>query len=162
MNISMIAAIGKNRELGYRNQLLWHISADFKRFKEITSGHTVIMGLRTFESIGSKPLPNRRNIVLSDIPISTDQNIIVAKSVNEVLNLIDPAEEVFIMGGASVYAQFMPLANKLYLTCVHKEYIADTWFPEYSMSEWELLDETPVSGDEKAGVDYTYVTLCRK
>jgi dihydrofolate reductase len=162
MNISMIAAIGKNRELGYRNELLWHISADFKRFKSITTGHTVVMGLRTYESIGSRPLPNRRNIILTDRPLETEPIVLQAGSVDEVLKMIDPEGETFIMGGASVYKQFLPLSQKLYLTLVHKEYLADTWFPEIEMDDWEVIEQTKVTGDEKAGVDYTYLTLRRK
>jgi dihydrofolate reductase len=162
MNISMIAAIGKNRELGYRNDLLWHIPADFKRFKNITIGHTVVMGLRTIESIGSRPLKNRRNIVLTDQPMKPVPDIVLASSVDEVLKMIDPMEETFIMGGASVYKQFMPLSQKLYLTLIRKEYLADTWFPEYNMSEWEVLEHTEIKDDEKAGVEYTFITLQRK
>jgi dihydrofolate reductase len=162
MNISMIAAIGKNRELGYRNELLWHISADFQRFKSITTGHTVVMGLRTFQSMGNKPLSNRRNIVISDQPLDSFKDILLAGSIDEVLTMIDPHEETFIIGGASIYAQFLPLSQKLYLTYVHKEYLADTWFPAFNTDDWKILEHTDVTDDEKAGVDYTFVTLQRK
>jgi dihydrofolate reductase len=162
MNISIIAAIGKNRELGYQNNLLWHISADFKRFKSITLGHTVIMGLRTFESMGSRPLANRRNIILSDQPLQPAPDIILAGSIPEVLNMIDANEESFIIGGATLYTQFLPLANKMYLTRVHKEYTADTYFPEFDGKEWKVIEQKDLTGDEAAGVDYTFITLIRK
>lgn len=142
MKISIIAAIGKNRELGKANKLLWHIPEDLKRFKQITSGHAVIMGQRTFESIG-RLLPDRTNIILTheaDV-FSKDSrlhgnNLTKSKVVSSVDEALHEAkrvekEEVFVIGGGMIYKQFLPLADKLYLTLVEGEYEADTFFPDY-------------------------------
>jgi len=142
MIISIIAAIGKNRELGKNNKLLWHIPEDIKRFKKLTTGHAVIMGQRTFKSIG-KLLPNRTNIILTheksvfslDSCLRGNDNttMIVVSSIKEAIKEAKYVEknEVFVIGGGMIYKQFLPLADKLYLTIVESEYEADTFFPEY-------------------------------
>lgn len=166
MLISIIAAIGKNRELGKNNQLLWHISEDLKRFKEVTSGHVVIMGRKTYESIG-KPLPNRLNIIISRDPSFKIQNCIVVHSLEEALDVakrkpayatsfakaskvkkasVGKEEEIFVIGGASVYAQAMNFADKLYLTIVDQEFDADAFFPDYSMFKRKVFEKKFVSG----------------
>lgn len=131
--ISLIAAIGKNRELGKDNKLIWHIPEDLKYFHDKTKGHVVIMGRNTFESIG-KPLPDRINIVLSrdlDLEIC---DCIVVDSLKKALEIANEREkeEIFIIGGARVYADSLPLANKLYLTIINKSSDADVYFPDYS------------------------------
>lgn len=131
--ISLIAAIGKNRELGKDNKLIWHIPEDLKYFHDKTNGHVVIMGRNTFESIG-KPLPNRINIILSrdlDLEIS---DCIVADSLKKALEIAHEREkeEIFIIGGAKVYTDSLPFANKLYLTIINSESDADVYFPDYS------------------------------
>jgi dihydrofolate reductase len=162
MRIAMIAAMGENRELGMNNDLLWHISDDLKRFKRITSGHTVIMGRQTFESIGSRPLPKRRNIVLSR-NTTTDQNDVeYAASVDEVLKKVAEEDLVFVIGGAKIYELFLPQANVLHLTHVHSTYMADCYFPDFPKDEWELVERVDVNDDEQAGVNYSYLTLHRK
>lgn len=133
--VSIIAAIGaKNRELGKDNKLLWHIPEDLKRFKEITKGHPVIMGRKTFESIG-KPLPNRTNIVISHKRRRLTK-LVVAESLKEAIdkgkNALG-AEEIFIIGGGQIYRQAIGIADKLYLTVVKGNFEADTFFPDYSM-----------------------------
>jgi dihydrofolate reductase len=160
MNLSIIAAIGKNHELGYQNKLLWHIPADLKRFKTITSGHTVIMGMKTFESIGSKPLPNRRNIVLTHRDLKSD-TVIIANSIRQIFELIDNNEETFILGGALLYRQLLPMTRKMYLTHIEKEYSADTFFPAFDRNDWNVIENIRVSGDKKAGVDYSFITYLR-
>lgn len=137
--ISIIAAIGKNRELGKDNKLLWHIPEDAKRFKDLTSGHVVIMGRKTYESLPEKfrPLPNRINIVVTRNPTFTKINqLIVVGSIEEAIRLAQdkmPSKEIFIIGGASIYEQGIKYSDKLYLTLVEKEYPdADTFFPDYS------------------------------
>ena len=162
VKISMIAAIGMNREIGYRNDLLWHIPADLKRFKNITSGHTVIMGRKTFESIGCKPLRNRKNIVITTQKQFHAQGVEIVHSVDEALEHIKHIDEVFILGGAAIYKQFMPYADTLYLTLVKKEYKADTFFPEYNLGDWEISEFQKIINDEDAGVDYSFITLTRK
>lgn len=135
MKISIIAAIGLNRELGKDNKLLWHIPEDFKRFKKITAGHPVIMGRKTFESIGH-PLPNRLNMVVTRKKnYQAPPKVVVFNSLEKALKTAKKQKtaEVFIIGGASIYAQAIKFANKLYLTLVEKEFPqADTFFPDYS------------------------------
>lgn len=137
----MIAAIAReNRAIGKDNRLLWHIPEDFKRFKELTSGHAIIMGENTFKSIG-RPLPNRTNIVLSQTEGFAPEGVVVVRSIDEALDAAKQceAEEVFICGGASVYRQFLPLADRLYLTLVEGDFEADTFFPEYAKEFTNVL-----------------------
>ncbi len=146
--ISIIAAIGKNRELGKNNKLLWHIPEDFKRFKDLTSGNVVIMGRKTYESLPEKfrPLPNRINIVVTRNPnFTTIHQLIVVGSIEEAIRQAQDkmsSKEVFIIGGASIYEQGIKYADKLYLTLVEKEYPdADTFFPDYSQFSKIILEE---------------------
>lgn len=141
--ISIIVAIADNMAIGKNNDLLWHIPADLKRFKRITGGHTVIMGRRTWESLPLRPLPNRRNIVITDIPGEQIEGCEMAYSVGEAISKCDPLEENFIIGGASVYSQFLPHADRLYLTWVRKSFDADVFFPPIDFSQWKLI-----SGEE--------------
>ncbi|MES2416495.1 MAG: dihydrofolate reductase [Patescibacteria group bacterium] len=130
MKISIIAAIGKNNELGKENKLLWHLPADLKHFKEITSGNPVIMGRKTFESIG-KALPNRRNIIVTRDKNYKIEGIEIAHSLEEALTICKDGNEVFIIGGAEIYKQAMVFADKLYITEVEAEdKKADAFFPE--------------------------------
>lgn len=130
--ISIICAIGENREIGKNNQLLWHISEDFKHFKRITLGHVIVMGQKTFESIG-KPLPNRTNIVLSNDESFKRDDVVISRSLDDALIKARELEkeEIFICGGGSVYAQTIDMADKLYLTVIRGDFKADTFFPEY-------------------------------
>jgi len=147
--ISIIAAIGKNRELGKDNKLLWHIKKDLQHFKKITFGHPVIMGRKTFESIG-KPLPDRINIVVTRqnpqgvkaIPPLRWKSVIICPSLNEAINYAktNNQKEIFIIGGASIYQQAISLADKLYLTLVNNNFDADVFFPDYSMFKQLVSD----------------------
>lgn len=161
-NISIIAAIGQNNELGKDNDLLWHISEDLKRFKRLTSGHMVIMGRKTFNSIHNKPLPNRRNIVITSDKEMNFPNIEIAHSFEKAIDFTAKEKEVFILGGAKIYEQFLPHTQKMYLTRVHKTYHADTFFPEFDTSDWIEIERIDITDDEKAGVDYSFFTLERK
>lgn len=160
-NLSMIAAVGKNLELGYKNQLLCHLPIDLKHFKEITSGHTVIMGDRTWESLPKKPLPNRRNIVvtLDDVTFTDCETV---HSIEDALKLIENEEEAFIMGGATMYRLFLPYAEKLYLTRIQSSFTADVFFPTIKEDEWTLSDSVFVPKDEKNNYDLYFQTLIRK
>lgn len=131
--ISIIAAIGKNRELGKDNKLLWNISEDMKRFKKLTIGHPVIMGRTTYESIG-KPLPYRTNIIVTRNPDFKSEDAIITHSVEEAIEVAKKysRKEIFIIGGAQIYAQGLKFADKLYITLVHGEFEADAYFPDYS------------------------------
>lgn len=159
--ISIIAAIGKNHELGKNNDLLWHISADLKRFKKITSGHPVIMGRKTFNSINNKPLPNRRNIIITHSVRYAFPDVEIVHSVTEALKKIGDDEEVFILGGATIYEQFLPFTDKMYLTLIDKEYDADTFFPRFDPEQWKTLENISITDDNQAGVKYSFITLQR-
>ncbi|HAR99522.1 MAG: Dihydrofolate reductase [Candidatus Moranbacteria bacterium GW2011_GWC2_37_73] len=154
--ISIICAIAKNRAIGKNNQLLWHIKEDFKFFKEKTSGHVIVMGQKTFESIG-KPLPNRTTIVLSNDPDCNIEGVIMARTFDEVFAKAREIEkeEVFICGGGSVYAQTIGMADKLYLTVVKGNFDADVFFPEYS--EFTKVVSERKSSDEN--FEYTFLEL---
>jgi dihydrofolate reductase len=152
--ISIIVAIAENMAIGKNNDLLWHIPADLKRFKRITSGHTVIMGKRTWNSLPRRPLPNRRNIVITDIPGEQVEGCEMAYSINEAIAKCNPEEENFIIGGASVYRQFLPHASRLYLTWVHKSFDADVFFPEIDFSQWKSISKEEFEADEVN--DFTY------
>jgi len=159
--ISIIVAIAENLAIGKNNDLLWHIPADLKRFKRITSGHPVIMGKRTWESLPRRPLPNRRNIVITDIPGEKIEGCEMAYSINEAVAKCNPAEENFIIGGASVYRQFLPHAHRLYLTLVQKSFDADVFFPEIDFSQWKLISKEEFLPDEINDFTYTNETYDR-
>lgn len=156
--LSLIAVIGKNRELGKDNALLWHIPGDLPRFKKLTSGHPVIMGKNTYLSIG-RPLPDRTNIVVST-SLLTQEGIHVASNVKDALNIANRApgsSEIFIIGGGTLYTQTIDKADILYLTIVDATAQADTFFPDYSNFKKIISSETQHNG----GYTYSYVTLKR-
>jgi dihydrofolate reductase len=155
--ISIIVAIAKNFAIGKDNQLLWHISADLKRFKKITEGHQVIMGKLTYESLPVRPLPNRKNIVISDNPEDAFEGCITVHSIEEAIELCSEQEESFIIGGGSIYRQFLPLCNKLYLTLVNKDFEADTFFTHLDLSQWHLTEREDHGPDDKNDFSYSFV-----
>jgi len=154
--ISIICAIAENRAIGKNNDLLWHIPEDFKHFKEKTMGHVIVMGQKTFESIG-KPLPNRTTIVLSNDPVCNIEGVIMARTFDEVFAKAREIEkeEVFICGGGSVYAQTIGMADKLYLTVVKGDFEADVFFPKYD--EFKRVVSERKSNDEN--FEYTFLEL---
>jgi len=158
-NISIIVAIASNNAIGRDNKLLWHISADLKRFKKLTTGNTIVMGKRTFESLPAKPLPNRRSIVITDVAVEQIEGCIMAYSIEEAIEKMDGEKENFIIGGGSVYRQFLPFANRLYLTVVKKDFEADTFFPEIDFSEWETLQQ---EDHLEEALPYFFIDLKRK
>ena len=135
--ISIIAAVARNWAIGRNNRLLWHIPEDFRWFKKHTAGHPVVMGKRTWESLPLKPLPGRKNIVITHDPRDCFTGAICVGSIEESLNQMDTGGENFIIGGGMVYRQFLPLAQKIYLTVVDKEFDADVWFPEPDARKWK-------------------------
>jgi dihydrofolate reductase len=160
MIISIIVAIGENHAIGKNNQLLWHMPNDLKHFKTITSGRTIIMGRKTFDSVG-KPLPRRRNIVVTrqDIEIPGCE---VVKSIDEGLALCAHDDEVFIGGGAEIYRQAMAKTDRIYLTIIHKEFEADTFFPEIDYLQWQEVSREDFEPDEKNPLPYSFIQLNRR
>ena len=148
--ISIIVAVAENGVIGDRNALLWHISEDLRRFKTLTSGHPVVMGRKTYESLG-RPLPNRRNVVISrqETQIAGCE---VVHSLDEALGLFSADEEVFIIGGAQIYAAALPIADRFYLTRVGHSYEGDTRFPDWNPAQWKLV----ASERFECGAEYPY------
>jgi dihydrofolate reductase len=160
-NISIIVAIAQNFAIGKNNDLLFHLPHDLKRFKEITTGKTLIMGRNTLLSLPKWPLPNRRHIVISDKIDECFDGCEVVSSIDEALEKVKDEQEAFVIGGGMVYRQFYPMASKLYLTLVHKDFDADVFFPEIDYTQWreETRDD---HYDEKNGFNYSYIDLVRK
>jgi dihydrofolate reductase len=159
MIISIVVAIAENNAIGKNNQLLWHLPADLKHFKQITTGHTVIMGRKTYDSVG-KPLPNRRNIIITRQDI-TIEGCEVAKSIEDALALCAGEEEVFIIGGAEIYKQSIHLADRIYLTIVHQKFDGDSYFPEINYGQWVETTREDHQPDEKNKLPYSFITLER-
>ena len=154
--ISLIAAIGKNNELGKKNALLWNLPADMKHFRETTSGHTVIMGQKTFESIG-RPLPNRRNIVLTQDKNLKIAGVEIVYSPEEVENLLDKDTENFVIGGGMIYKLFIDKADRLYITHVDASFPdADTFFPEIIPVVWNEISHQEHKKDSENPFNYTF------
>lgn len=181
--ISIISAVAKNRVIGSKNGLPWHLPADFKYFKEKTTGKVLILGLNTFKSIGQKPLPNRKHVILcdkSDYKVPGDsKDCFLVDSVDKALKVarelaesFDSAQslaqdknfesEIFVCGGAFVYKQFLPLANKLYLTYIDNEFDGDTYFPEFNLADFKEISREDHKPDEKNKWPYSFVFLKRK
>lgn len=163
-NLSLIVSIANNRCIGGNNTLLWKQSEDLKRFKKLTTNHIVIMGQKTFESIGNA-LPNRYNVVISDDPKFAATGCCVVNSIEKAIetfqfNTTDQwlglDEEAFVIGGGSIYKQFLPYANKLYITRINCELHGDTYFPEINEDEWKILSIEKHLKDDKNEYDYTY------
>ena len=161
--LSIIVAIANNNVIGKDNKLIWHIPEDLKRFKKITDGKTIVMGSKTFESLG-KVLPNRKHIVLSKrVEMGVDDdNVIFLKEVEDLKNHISDDEEVFVIGGGIVYKLFLPLADKLYITWINQDFDGDAFFPEIDENEWEVVEREPGIKNAENPYDYEYVTYIRR
>jgi dihydrofolate reductase len=162
VHISIIVAIAENFAIGKDNRLLCHIPGDLKRFKQITLGHTVIMGKKTWESLPNKPLSNRRNLVITDIPGEEIEGCVMTYSIEDAVMKADQSEENFIIGGGTIYRQFLPLADKLYLTRVYKTFEADTYFPEINFDEWILESEERFPAGPDHDFDFSYQIYLRR
>lgn len=161
--LSIIVAKAKNNVIGKDNQLIWHLPEDLKRFKELTTGHTIIMGRRTFESLG-RILPNRKHVILcNDMEMDIqDERVEILEDISMLDKYINSEDENFIIGGATIYRLLMPYANKMYITEIDKEFEGDVSFPEVNMEEWNITEKVPGLKDEKNPFDYSYVTYERK
>lgn len=161
MNVSIVVAAADNNAIGKDNQLLWHLPNDLKHFKNITTGGTIIMGRKTFESIG-KPLPNRVSIVISTQKDFDGKGAIVVSSLDVALEKCKGKDEVFIIGGGEIYKYSLPKTNVIYLTKVHSTFEnADTFFPELNANEWKTVSEEKQQPDEKHKYAYSFIKMIR-
>lgn len=162
MKISLIVAVAEDRAIGDKGNLLWHLSSDLKRFKAITTGHTIIMGRKTYNSLPNGALPNRRNIVVSR-QLKSLNDAEVYSDIDEALKATADEDIVYIIGGGEIYNKTFPLADELHITLVHKSYPeADTRFPEWKLTDWNILKQEQIGQDEKNELDSVYYHLTRK
>ena len=159
--LSLIAAVAHNRAIGKDNKLLWHLPGDMRHFRDTTRGKTVIMGRRTWESLPEKfrPLPGRLNIVVSRNPDYAAPGATLAGSLEGAIRLAGNSEEAFVIGGAELYRQALPLSNRLYLTEIAADMDGDTWFPEIRQGEWQEMSRS--QPEEEAGLVYAFVVYQR-
>ena len=155
--LSIIVAMSKNNVIGKDNQLIWQISEDLKNFKRLTTGHTIIMGRNTFESLG-RVLPNRKHIVFSrDINYQIkDANVKVVHDIAEIEKYINSNEEAFVIGGEAIYRLLLPYVNKMYITYIDEKFDGDTYFPEIDYSKWNVIDKKEKTEDNK--LNYYFIT----
>lgn len=159
--IIMIAAVAKNNTLGKNNNLLWHLPNDFKRFKELTTGHFIIMGRKTFESF-PKPLPNRTHVVISRQKNYRPEGCIVVPDIESAIAACPNNQDLYIIGGGEIYKQSIAIADKLDITRVDHSFDADVYFPEIDSEIWQLTNEIVNHKDDKHQYDYSYQTFVRK
>jgi dihydrofolate reductase len=160
--ISIIVAIASNHAIGKDNDLLWHISKDLQRFKRLTENHTIVMGKNTYFSLPRRPLPKRTNLVITDVAGEQINDCLMAYSIEDAIAKMKKGEENFIIGGGSIYKQFLPLADKLYITRVHQDFEGDVFFPEIKPEEWDLLSAENITDDPQNDFSYTFEIYKRK
>ena len=157
MKISLIVAMAKNRVIGDNGTMPWHLSADLKKFRQITTGFPIVMGRKTYQSIG-RPLPNRTNIIISrDNSFQAEGCLVFNDLQNGLEHACQLAEQVFVIGGATLYEALLPVANSLYITQIHQDFTGDTWFPEFNINEWQEVAREDYHDD--ASVDFSYSFL---
>ena len=161
--LSIIVAIANENVIGKDNKLIWHIPEDLKRFKKITSGHKIIMGRKTFESLG-RVLPNRKHIILcNDLEINIDnENVEILDDISKLDKYIKSEEECFVIGGATIYKLLMPYANKMYITKINQSFDGDVYFPEIKEETWKEISREKGLKNEENPFDYEYITYVRK
>lgn len=161
MLVSIIAAMDRNRLIGNNNQLPWHLPADLAHFKRVTMGKPIIMGRKTYESIG-RPLPGRTNIVLTRSSDFNAEGVLTANTLEQALNHVSAEDEVMIIGGSTIYELTLPRADRLYLTYVEDSFEGDAWFPDFDLEQWHIVASEEHSADEKNSSAYRFVTYARK
>ena len=159
--VSIIVAIAQNGTIGDKNSLLWHIKEDMRFFRTTTSGHAVVMGRKTFESLGLRPLPKRTNIVITRAD-RVFEGALTAHSLEEAIRLAEGDEEIFIIGGAQIYREALRVADRMYITRVMHDYEGDTSFPDIDLSEWELVAEEKHDRGEEYEYPFAFLTYERK
>ncbi len=160
--ISIIVAIASNFAIGKDNDLLWHISKDLKRFKELTQGHFIVMGKKTYFSLPRRPLPKRTNMIITDIEGEEIDDCLMAYSIEDAISKMDSENENFIIGGGSIYAQFVKHATKMYITRVNNDFEGDVFFPEFNTKEWKLVEKVDVNDDPQNEFTYSFETYVCK
>ena len=157
--LSIIVAIAKNNVIGKDNKLIWHLPEDLKRFKRLTTGHTIIMGRKTFESLG-RILPNRHHVILcNDSKLNiNDENVEVLNDISLLDKYINSDEENFVIGGATMYKLLMPYCKKMYITEINKDFDGDVWFPKIDLDTWKITNKEKGLTDENNPFEYEYVT----
>lgn len=160
--ISLLFAMDRNRLIGANNDLPWHLPNDLKFFKEKTTGHTIIMGRKTFDSIG-RALPNRRNVVLSKKEISLPEGVELIHDMNTFLewSTDHPEEEIFVIGGGGLFEQILPYADRMYVTLIDEEFAGDIYFPDFSLEDWNEVSRVKGKRDDKNPYDYYFIQYDR-
>lgn len=158
MKISLIVAMATNRAIGLNNEMPWHLSADLKKFKQITMGSPILMGRKTFESIG-RPLPGRSNIIISRNKTYQQPGCLVFNNITDAIASCQQHEEIFVIGGATFYEAMLPKADRLYLTEINKSFDADTYFPVINKNEWKEIAREDISDDPSVDFSYSFITL---
>lgn len=158
--VAIVAAMGENRVIGRRNRLPWHLPADLKHFKKITLGKPVVMGRRTFESIG-RPLPGRTNIVVSRSAEYRPEGCRIAHDIREALAMGAGSDEIMIIGGATLYETCLPFTRRIYLTCIHRDFTGDARFPALDPDQWRQNQRTDFDPDERNPYPYSFIVLER-
>ena len=161
--LSIIVAVAKNNVIGKDNKLIWHLPEDLKRFKKLTTGHTIIMGRKTFESLG-RVLPNRKHVILcNDKQMNIeDKNVEIVEDISKLNKYINSKDENFIIGGATIYRLLMPYANKMYITHIEEQFDGDVYFPEIDERVWQITNRQAGLKNEENPFDYEYVTYVRR
>lgn len=153
--------MGKNRVIGIKNSLPWKLPADMKWFREQTMGKPIVMGRKTFESFGAKPLPGRTNIIITHDTNYATNACIVVHSIEDAIEASNNADEIMIIGGTSLYSQMLARTDRIYMTYIHHEFEGDSWFPEYNEKDWHEIKRIDCTADEKNRYDYSFVVLER-
>lgn len=160
MHITAIVAMSENRAIGNNNQLPWHLPADLRHFKQITLGKPILMGRKTFQSIG-RSLPGRTNIILTQDKNFTAENCIIVHSIESALSTVKNQPELCVIGGAELFRQMLPFTQRIYLTIIHHDFSADTFFPELNKNEWKEIERVDHFSDEKNIYPYSFLILER-
>ncbi len=160
MIVSIIVATDQENGIGKDNQLMWHLPKDLKFFKNTTSGHTIIMGRKTYDSVG-RPLPNRRNIIITRQKDLKIEGVEVFNELENAVKACADEDEVFIVGGGEIYQQALPFTDKIYLTKVHQKFNSDAFFPEFNKEEWKLISKEDHEPDEKHAFSFSFLTFVR-
>ncbi|MCX7095953.1 MAG: dihydrofolate reductase [Methylobacter sp.] len=158
MKISLIVAMASNRAIGLNNQIPWHLSADLKKFKKITMGAPILMGRKTYESIG-RPLPGRSNIIISRNPEYRQAGCLVFNDIEQALESCRDHAEIFVIGGSDFYRSMLAVADTLYLTQIHREFPGDTFFPELDASQWIEVEREDIQDDPDVAFSYSFLKL---